>query len=585
MIRGLALVLVAALAVQDRGQEPPKTPAPPKLPPIPVPAGDDWTQFGHDAKRTNLTADNLDLPLIPAWSYRLDAGEQLTCVVAAAGYLHLSCTSNGGRGGAKNPVIISLNALTGEYRGMFSPDHDQSRGTWLSVFDDYNVLYHDDALGAFDCRTFADRRWINVGRSGSTAVDPATKTVVTINEYAGDGEPPLTEATAFDGRSRWKNNVWPVKKDKGRTVVHEVNISGTTAVTAVRFTGAGVPPPKDGVYAFDVVKGTKLWLVEGKFRNVCSDAKRTYALDDDGVLHAIDLKDGKEAWTATLGNVAGSPGMTKDRIIALLDNGSLLSINPEDGKIAWRARTQGAGVAKNAKTALVLSAQGHALVCTNTGLAIHDLEKGAKLGEWKEDEGQQRARLQEPLFNPIAAHGLVFVCARDRVVALWTGTHLKEQAANLQKHADLLRKAGKTGDAVRFLRAIEAADGLKEGVKKMAQDELAELEKLAEKEYAEAGRMRGKGLLALAQRMFAAIAREYVGFDVAKKATEDSDALTLKLNDSLVASEALYKEAQWLEDQKKTKEAIALYQEVAGRFPDTMYGRKAADRARQLSDK
>jgi len=565
MIRGLALVLVAALAVQERGQEPPKPPANPKLPPIPPPSGDGWTQFGHDAKRTSLSQDNLDLPLIPAWTYRLDQGEQLTCVVAAAGYLHLSCTTNGGRGGARNPAILSLNALTGEYRGLFSPDHDQSRGTWLSVFDDYNVVYHDDALGTFDCRTYIDRRWINVGRSGSTAVDPTTKTVVTINEYAGDGEPPLTEATAFDGRSRWKNNVWPVKRDKGRTVTHDVNVSGSTAVTAVRYTGAGVPPPKDGVYAFDVVKGTKLWLVEGKFRNLCSDAKHTYALDDDGVLHALDLKDGKEAWTATLGPVAGSPGLYKDKIIALLDTNSLVALNAEDGKIAWRARTQGAGVAKNARTALVLSAQGRALICTTTGLAIHDLEKGAKVGEWKEDEGQQRARLQEPLFNPIVAHGMVFVCARDRVIALWTGTRLKEQAANLQKHADMLRRAGKTGDAVRFLRAIDAADGLKEGARKMAQDELAELEKQGEKEFAEAGRMRGKGLLALAQRMFALIAREYVGFDLAKKALEDSDALTLKLGDSLVASEALFKEAQWLEDQKKPKEALQLYQEVAGR--------------------
>ncbi len=596
VVRTMAVVALALLAAcrvpygpsplgaQD---QPPPKPNPKNLPPIAAPPGDDWRQFGHDAQRTHVTREALELPLAVAWTYTVEAPAQTVAnAIAAAGFVHLHTLAEGnGQGtnsGFRNPWLVTLNGLTGEFRGTFTPQKDITSGHWLAVFEDFNVVYHDDALGAYDCRTFADKRWVGLDRWGPLAVDDAQKMIFHVNNLMADGDPPLIEAHKFTGASLWRQNVWPVKKMEGTVPVHEVNIAGGLCLAAVRYAGTGKNPPKDGLYAFEPQKGSKVWFVEGKFRNLCSGAKRTYALDDGGTLHAYELRDGKEAWSAKLGDVVGAPGLWRDRIVALTSEG--LVAMGEDGKILWTVPVEGAATGSdNDTTAMILSAGGRALVCTKEGLALHELEKGAAVGAWKADE-RTKGLLGGAGSNPIIARGHVYLCGKNSIVALWTASFLRDQATWVIRHAESLKRAGLISEAVRVLAAIEATEGVKDASKKKAAEVVAAIVKEGEKEFEEVGRAKAKMHLTRAQGLCEAIAKKYAGTEVASKASAEGEAIGKQLEDPAVAAEAGFKEAQALEESGKKKEAAKAYRAVMEKHGETEWGQKAAEKYKKLKD-
>ena len=575
-------------------------PNPKNLPPVVAMPGDDWTQFGHDCTRSFVSKESLDLPFTVGWTYTVESPSKfLAGAVAAAGYVHLHTIAEGNGGGMnsgfRNPLLVSLNALTGEYRGSFTPQKDVSQGNWLAVIEDYNVVYIDDALGAYDCRTFSDKRWVGLDRWGPLAADHQLKIVLHCNNLMADADPPLIEAHKYSGSSLWRNNVWPVKKQEGTIPVHEVNIAQGICLAAVRYAGPGPNPPKDGLYAFEAQKGAKLWFIEGKFRNLVSGAKRTYALEDGGAIHAYDLRTGKELWTAQLGNAVSSPGLWKDRLVALLSNGELVAMGAEekeDGKILWSVKVDGAvtnppepggvaGAAGNDRTAILLTDQGRALICTKTGLAVHDLTDGKKIGEWVADD-TVKPLLKDGTFCPILARGTLFLCGRSSIVALWTSAFLRDQGATVLKQAELFSKTGRPTEALRLIRAVASTEGLKDAQKKKADELLGAVNKAGEKEFTDVEKLKTKGHLTLAKQLCDDIAAKYAGADVGRKAADEAAALAKQLEDPAVASEAGFKEAQSQESLGKKKEAALGYKAVAEKYPDTDFGKKAAEAYQKL---
>ena len=63
---------------------------------------------------------------------------------------------------------------------------------------------------------------------------------------------------------------------------------------------------------------------------------------------------------------------------------------------------------------------------------------------------------------------------------------------------------------------------------------------------------------------------------------ERSADLAKQLEDPAVASEAGFKEAQDLESAGKKKEAARAYKAVAEKFPDTDFGKQAAEKYKSL---
>lgn len=571
-------------------------PVPKGVPPVLAAPGDDWTQFGHDARRTFVSGEALELPLMVAWTWKPEAPAlHVANAVAAAGYVHVHCVAEGnGQGmqsGFRNPWIVTLGALAGEYRGGFTPQKDVTQGNWLAVFEDTQVLYIDDALGAYDCRTFSDKRWCGLDRWGPLAVDHQLKIVEHVNNLMADADFPLIEAHKLSGSSLWRNNVWKIKKGEGTIAVHEVNIAQGICLCAVRY--EGVPGPKDGLYAFEWQKGAQLWLVEGKFRHLVSGAKRVYAFDDEGDVHALDLRTGKEQWKGSFGKIVPAPGLWKDRLVAVTTSGELVAMGAEekeDGKILWRTKVEGAMTApylpplvggnsantRNDRSVIVMAEAGRALVCTKTGAAVLDLADGKEIGRWTA-EGPAAEILKDGPVCPIFARGTVVLCGKSGIVALWTSAFLRDQSALVLKQADALGKSGKTAEGLRLARAVEGAEGLKDDKKKKAQDTVAAINKLGEKEFAEVAKLKEKGHLFKARSLCDDLAARFAGADVGKKAADESTALAKTLDDPAAAAEAGYKEAAALESAGKRKEAAQAYKAVMEKYGETEYGKKAGE--------
>ncbi|KAF0244212.1 MAG: hypothetical protein FD180_2722 [Planctomycetota bacterium] len=569
-------------------------PVPKGLPPVAAAPGDDWTQFGHDALRSFVSKEAIDLPFTVAWTWKPEAPAKFVAnAVAAAGYVHVHCVAEGnGQGmqsGFRNPWLVTLGAMTGEYRGGFTPQKDVTQGNWLAVFEDFNVLYIDDALGAYDCRTFSDKRWKALDRWGPLAVDHQLKIVLHVNNIMADADFPLVEAHKLSGSSLWQNNIWKIKKGEGIISVHEVNVNQGICLCALRYEQA--PGPKDGIYAWEWQKGGQLWLVEGKFRSVVSGAKRAYVVDDAGEVRALELRTGKELWKATFGGpLVSSPGLWKDRLVALTKRGELIAMGAEekeDGKTLWTAAVDGAqtaeprvegvgGASGNDRSSIVLSDSGRALVCLKGGLAVRDLADGKEIGRWMAD-GAVAEMLKDGPVCPILARGTIVLCGKSAVVALWTGGFLKENAAVVLKQADALSKSGKTAEAIRIALAVAGVEGIKDDAKKKAEAALAAVNKLGEKEYTDVPKLEEKGHLFKAKSLCDDLATRFAGADAGKKAADKSAALAKKLEDPAAASEAGFKEAQSLESAGKRKEAAQGYKAVMEKYPDTEFGKKAAD--------
>ncbi len=569
-------------------------PVPKGLPPVVAAPGDDWTQFGHDALRSFVTKESVELPFTVAWTWQPEApAKSVANAVAAAGYVHVHCVAEGnGQGmqsGFRNPWLVTLGAMTGEYRGGFTPQKDVTQGNWLAVFDDFNVIYIDDALGAYDCRTFSDKRWKALDRWGPLAVDPQLKIVLHVNNLMADADFPLIEASKLTGSSLWQANVWKIKKGEGTIPVHEVNINQGVCLCCVRY--QGVPGPKDGLYAWEWQKGTQLWLVEGQFRSLVSGAKRVYAVEDNGQVRAIDLRTGKELWKATFGGpLVSSPGLWKDRLVGLTKRGELAAMGAEekdDGKILWSVPVEGAftaepivggvgGAAGNDRTSMLLADAGRALVCVKGGLAVRDLADGKEIGRWQA-EGAVADLLKDGPVCPVIARGTIVLCGKAAVVALWTASFLKDNAAAVLKQAEALGKSGKTAEAIRIAKAVGSVEGLKDDSKKKAEAAVTAVNKLGEKDYAEVPKLEEKGHLFKAKSLCDDIATRFAGSDIGQKAADESASLAKKLADPAAAAEAGFKEAQALESAGKRKEAAQGYKAVSEKYGDTEFGKKAAD--------
>jgi hypothetical protein len=253
-----------------------------------------------------------------------------------------------------------------------------------------------------------------------------------------------------------------------------------------------------------------------------------------------------------------------------------------DGKIAWSARVDGSGANKNRLTSMVLSAQGRALLCTPTGMAVYDLTKGAKTSTWAAEGGPQRRGQAAEYVNPIAARGMVYLCGPSSVTALFTGTLLREQTAAVEKAADLARKTGRISFALRACLALAGTEGVKDSVRKGAADDVVAIAKEADRDFAEVAKAKARGHLLRAQSLCDEIAAKYAGLDVAKKAAEESAALTTILINGSTAADAGFKEGQYDEEQGKKKEAVQVYKMVMDRYPDTDSGKKAAARYKAL---
>lgn len=97
--------------------------------------------------------------------------------------------------------------------------------------------------------------------------------------------------------------------------------------------------------AFHRKEGYVLW--EAKLPAAVDGAlaygrSKIFVGDRAGALHALNARDGSEAWATTVGaEWLSPPVLLRDRLYAMASNDELVAINSDDGKILWRYAHRG----------------------------------------------------------------------------------------------------------------------------------------------------------------------------------------------------------------------------------------------------
>ena len=102
------------------------------------------------------------------------------------------------------------------------------------------------------------------------------------------------------------------------------------------------------VALLDRATGQVLWRtrLKGTLRGgPLLERDRVYAATEaspEGRVYALQLKDGRELWSARTGSIAASLALDHDTLYAATESGMVLRLATADGKVAWRRRLPGA---------------------------------------------------------------------------------------------------------------------------------------------------------------------------------------------------------------------------------------------------
>jgi outer membrane protein assembly factor BamB len=160
-------------------------------------------------------------------------------------------------------------------------------------------------------------------------------------------------------------------------------------------------PSDDGVlHALDIKDGTERWRWDsnGSITGPTVDGGMAYLADGVGVVHAIDLGTGTEAWQSPLGlNGASVIAVGGDALFVGTGDGVLLALDRNDGAERWRHTVSTGGVVKAPALA------GDLVVAATDDGTLMALRADSGQEIWA-DRG-----LTPPLGTPVIADGLALI--------------------------------------------------------------------------------------------------------------------------------------------------------------------------------
>lgn len=93
-----------------------------------------------------------------------------------------------------------------------------------------------------------------------------------------------------------------------------------------------------GLVALTALDGTEAWRQPLRdVKALVGAGERVFAVGADGTVHALRASDGGEEWSRALGDApSGGAGIASDSLLVGLTDGVLVALHVEDGKDAWR---------------------------------------------------------------------------------------------------------------------------------------------------------------------------------------------------------------------------------------------------------
>jgi outer membrane protein assembly factor BamB len=227
----------------------------------------------------------------------------------------------------------------------------------------------DSHLAAFDLAT-QKRLWAPI------QLDEVSRTGVTVagtTAYLGDTAGTVYAVDLVNGTIEWKVKV-------GGTLVASVAANGDRVVVCSQ----GSRTQRSAILGLSSQDGSTVWRDEASVGAIMSSPSigggAVYVGANDATVHAYDLEQGTERWSARLAaptSVTAGPAVAEDAVYALDLFGELYRLDPANGARAWEYALN-EGVYRSAPvvvgdTALVATARGRlAGIDTGTGHLVFD---------------------------------------------------------------------------------------------------------------------------------------------------------------------------------------------------------------------
>lgn len=298
------LLLTASASPQRKGRGPKPKPSPtpiasPTPTPVPTPtpspnptptpiAGDAWTTYGHDSRRSFASTGSINGPLVELWRYRpANAGVgSIHNAIATSDSVYARLQENGGGTG-----MARLNP-DGTQRWLSLGCCNWDRGHWHSLSPDGSKLFvNDDNIFGIATATGARFGVQRIDTWGDTLIHPNGQYYYTVNMHHQLDPCCSFEnvfVAAYDPSIRQLWRVWQAASSDQVYGPEDIlgggmALANDTLFIAQTWNGYGgrVPTlPPNGITALNALNGSKRWFVTTTPTSRLSvDASRVYLIE------------------------------------------------------------------------------------------------------------------------------------------------------------------------------------------------------------------------------------------------------------------------------------------------------------------
>ena len=275
----------------------------------------------------------------------------------------------------------------------------------------YNAPGHVSLTGGGGSPAWRARGVAENGRRDVRSAAPPLVVGGRVFVYSADG---MVTALSAGGGKQWSVSLKP-EKENSAAAGGGIALSGNAIIAA---TGYG------DIVALDAANGGRLWTYEmdASARSAPTAAGgRVYVVSVTNVLHAINVEDGSEAWTAPgvaeTASVlsAASPAVSGNTVVVPFSSGEIAAFNATDGELKWvdavvqSSRTLAvSGLTDVAASPVIVDGVVYATGVAGRTIAV-SLSKGERL--WEQNIGSA--------YTPIISGNAIFIVdLDDNVIAL-----------------------------------------------------------------------------------------------------------------------------------------------------------------------
>jgi hypothetical protein len=301
---------------------------------------DDWTTYGHDARRTSASLGSVTGPLTLAWSYvpQGTSGHALSSVESAiatvdAIFVRSNLHTNVGYG--LSPAADRVSPA-GQHVWTYNMGSDADFGDWGSLMSNRYVM-NSDGTRYVDITSGLAVRSNGVDSWGEILTDAST--VYQSNDVQIDG--PGVHVAALDStlKAVWTSNSFRTCRGSAATMAGGLALNNGVLFYAPAYS-VGLPathlPFASGVFAFNASTGAKVaYHASTPYSRLSADDSRVYLVENQTTLVALAQSDLHVVWSSTLINPGEQAPVVANGLVIVGTAADVEAFNAATGAKSW----------------------------------------------------------------------------------------------------------------------------------------------------------------------------------------------------------------------------------------------------------